>query len=87
MAYSLEISGKAERHFRRLPRNVQVRIAPRIDQLADNPRPAGCEKLSATENIYRIRIGDYRLIYQIQDSVLLVLVVGVGHRRDVYRKR
>ena len=53
--------------------------------LADNPRPRGVEKLEGRENRYRIRVGDYRVIYEIHDEVLLVLVVRIGHRREVYR--
>ena len=51
------------------------------------PRPSGCKKLSATENAYRIRVGDYRVLYEIQDRRLVVLVVRVAHRREVYRGR
>jgi mRNA interferase RelE/StbE len=65
----------------------QVRIAAKIDSLAHDPRPRGVEKLSGEENLYRVRVGNYRIIYQLQDAQLIVLVVKVGHRRDVYRKR
>jgi mRNA interferase RelE/StbE len=60
------------------------RIMERIGVLADDPRPHGCEKLSALER-YRIRVGEYRIVYSIEDAALLVWVVRVGHRRDVYR--
>jgi mRNA interferase RelE/StbE len=53
--------------------------------LADNPRPPGVEKLAGTEDLYRVRVGDYRIICQIQDEVLLVLAAKIGHRREIYR--
>lgn len=56
----------------------------RIAALADDPRPHGCEKLSALER-YRIRVGDYRIVYAVEDAELVVWVVRIGHRRDVYR--
>ena len=62
-----------------------MRLRTRIDSLADNPRPPDTKKLSGAEELYRIRVGDYRVLYAIQDKVLLVLVVKVGHRREVYR--
>lgn len=87
MAYTIEFSARAERLFRDLPRKIQVRLTPRIDALAEDPRPQGAEKLSGEEDLYRLRVGDYRIIYQIQERALLILVVGVGHRREVYRRR
>jgi mRNA interferase RelE/StbE len=64
---------------------VQKRLCQRIDALADNPRPAGVVKLSGSDDIYRVRIGDYRIIYEIQDIGLIVLVLKIGHRRAVYK--
>ena len=61
-----------------------MRCKPDIDALKDNPRPFGSEKLSGVEETYRIRVGDYRILYEVHDDVLLVLVVEVGHRREVY---
>jgi mRNA interferase RelE/StbE len=61
------------------------RIMERIRSLGDDPRPMGCEKLSALER-YRVRVGDYRIVYSIEDAQLVVWVVRVGHRRDVYRR-
>jgi mRNA interferase RelE/StbE len=60
-------------------------LKARIDALAEDPRPQGIEKLSAEDNLYRIRSGDYRVIYEIRDAELLILVAKVGHRREVYR--
>ena len=86
MTYRVEFAARAERQFRALSRQLQVRLKPRIDSLAENPRPAGVQKLSGLDDLYRIRVGDYRVVYAIRDDVLLVLVVRVAHRRDVYRR-
>ena len=75
----------AERAFLTLPNHIQRLMQPRIDALTEEPRPPGCKKLSGQSARYRIRVGDYRLVYEIRDRLLLVLVVHVGHRRDVYR--
>ncbi len=61
------------------------RIVSAIHTLADDPRPAGCEKLAGKQDRYRVRVGRYRIIYSIGDEDLLVVVVRVGHRKDVYR--
>jgi mRNA interferase RelE/StbE len=87
MAWRVEIDAKAVREIRALPRQDQLRITSRIQSLADNPRQPGTVKLSGAENLWRIRVGVYRIIYQIQDERLLVTVVRVGHRRDVYRDK
>jgi len=57
-----------------------------IDALAQEARPAGCVKLAGSPDLYRIRVGDYRIVYQIKDNELLVLVLSIGHRREVYRR-
>ncbi len=85
MAYRIEFKPSAAKEFSQLPKNIQKRIAAKVNTLADNPRPRGVEKLEGRENRYRIRVGDYRVIYEIHDEVLLVLVVRIGHRREVYR--
>jgi mRNA interferase RelE/StbE len=85
MGYTVEIDTKAAREIRALPRREQERIIVRAMALADNPRPAGCVKLSGAAGLWRIRSGHYRIIYEIQDELLVVSVVKVGHRRDVYR--
>jgi mRNA interferase RelE/StbE len=86
VAYRVEVKPAARRQLSKLPRDVQERLRSRIDALAISPRPLGATKLEGPENLYRIREGDYRIIYQIEDQVLLVLVVKIGHRKDVYRK-
>jgi mRNA interferase RelE/StbE len=83
--YHAEFTSSAARQLKKLPRDVQRRIAVAIDGLEHEPRPQGVRKLSAEEGIYRIRVGDYRILYQIDDKVLLVLIVSVGDRKDIYR--
>jgi len=69
-----------------LPRDVARRIYRRVEDLADDPRPNGSEKLAGGEDEYRVRVGAYRVIYSVHDAVLLVLVLRIGHRREVYRR-
>ena len=88
MAYAIELRPLARRNLKTLSAEVRKRIGIKIDSLADDPRPPGVEKLSGEdEEFYRVRVGDYRIIYKIEDKVLLVVVVKVGHRREVYRNR
>jgi len=85
VAYRLEFTPGANRQFRKLPKNLQARLTPHLDALTQNPRPSGIEKLKGEEG-YRLRVGDYRVLYEVRDKALLVLVMRVGHRREVYRK-
>ena len=84
-SYEILIRRRAEKEIRDLPVGARARVVDRIRALADEPRPPGCEKLSGRE-AYRIRIGEYRVIYTIADRVLVVEIVRVAHRKDVYRK-
>lgn len=83
-SYELAFKKSVAKDLRAIPKEDVKRILQRIRALADDPRPAGCEKLSGRER-YRIRQGAYRIIYGIQDRELLVLIVKIGHRREVYR--
>ncbi len=85
MAYQVELRPAALRDFKRLPLEIQRRIRPAVDRLAANPRPPGVDKLAARGNRYRIRVGDYRIVYEIRDAVLLVMVFRIAHRREAYR--
>ncbi len=85
MAYRIEFTPRADRQFRGLERSLQIRLGRRIDSLGENPRPQGIKKLSGEEDMYRLRVGDYRIIFQIREKSLLVLIVRIGHRSDVYR--
>jgi len=82
--YSLYFKKSVSKDLRAIPMQDVRRILKRIDMLVDDPRPAGSEKLS-TQELYRIRQGRYRVLYQIEDDVLIVIVVKVGKRSDVYR--
>lgn len=84
MAYRVEILPAVGRQLRRIDSGARKRIDAAILALARDPRPHGCRKMSGSEE-YRVRVGDYRILYEIEDAVLRVLVVKVGHRRDVYR--
>ena len=85
MRYRVEIKARALRALSRILPPARNRIERRIDALADEPRPAGVKKVQGTV-YYRLRSGEYRVVYRIKDDVLVVLVVRVGHRKDVYRK-
>jgi len=85
VSYRIEWTENAKRAFRKLGKQPQRRLAKAIDALAEEPRPAGVKKLETTEDLYRIRVGDYRVVYQLQDQALLVLIVRVGDRKDIYR--
>jgi len=83
-SYRLAFKSSVARDLRAIPNADVARLLARIQAFAENPRPPGCEKLSGLPR-YRIRQGVYRIVYEIQDEQLVVLVVKVGHRRDVYR--
>lgn len=83
-SYKLVFKKSVSKDLRDLPKQDVQRILQRILLLADDPRPPGCEKLSGSER-YRVRQGTYRIVYEITDQTLTVLVVKVGHRREVYR--
>ncbi len=85
MTYKIEFAKQAAKQFKALPRQEQQRLKTKIDDLEIDPRPPGVVKLSGEKNLYRIRVGNYRIIYSIQDSRLLILIVKIGHRKDVYR--
>jgi mRNA interferase RelE/StbE len=84
-SYNILFTRSAAREFERVPTKDRQRIVTRIGALANNPRPVGAEKLSADEK-YRIRQGDYRILYEILDADLIVTVVRIGNRREVYRR-
>ena len=85
MAYRIELTPQAAKQLAALERQTLKRIAARIDGLAEDPRPPSARKLSGKEGLYRIRVGDHRVIYRIVDRVVLVTIIRIGHRRDVYR--
>jgi mRNA interferase RelE/StbE len=85
LAHEVRIQPAARRQIRNLPRQIQPAIVAAIEALAGDPRPSGVKKLTGSEDLYRIRVGDYRMIYQVRDDELLVLVARVAHRKDAYR--
>lgn len=87
MSYRIEVAPAAVRQLRKLDRVAQRRVQAAIELLAGEPRPSGARMLVGGDGEWRVRTGDYRIVYEIHDNVLLVLVVAVGHRRDVYERR
>ena len=84
--YRVEIARRATKALARLPRREQQRVRAAIDLLADDPRPPGCTAMAGEPHAYRVRVGDYGIVYEVLDDRLVVQVVRVRHRRDVYRK-
>ena len=86
--YEVRLACRAVRSLEDLQRRDQQRIRAAIDLLAENPRPPSCVALQGEVGVYRVRVGDYRIVYEVLDQVLVVQVVQVvrvGHRREVYR--
>jgi mRNA interferase RelE/StbE len=83
-SYSVRVLASSEKELHAVPKTDLKRIAAKLQALASNPRPHGCEKLSGEER-YRLRQGDWRLVYSIDDDARRVVVVKVGHRREIYR--
>jgi mRNA interferase RelE/StbE len=87
MTYRVEVATAAVRQLRKLDRSAQRRVQAAIELLAAEPRPSGAKKLVGGDGEWRARTGDYRIVYEIHDNVLLVLVIAVGHRREIYNRR
>jgi len=85
MAYSILLAPSAERQLRSFFPAIQKRLVKRMKTLQSDPRPPGVKKLAGEDDLYRIREGDYRIIYTIQDKELIVLVLKIGDRKEVYR--
>lgn len=85
MVYAIEFTTAAARQVRKLPRPVRDRVLDAIEDLADDPRPHGSRKLAGEDTAWRIRVGVYRVIYDVHDKELLITVVRAAHRREVYR--
>jgi mRNA interferase RelE/StbE len=82
--YKLSFKKSVAKDLRQIPKQHLKRILARIDSLAENPRPEGCVKLTAKE-YYRVRLGQYRIVYEIRDNELVIIVIKVGHRSSVYK--
>jgi mRNA interferase RelE/StbE len=82
--YEIYFKESVWKELRKVPKNYLKKILSRIEKLGSDPRPVGCEKLTGHE-LYRVRQGNYRIVYSIQDNELTVWVIKVGHRKEVYR--
>ena len=84
-SYEIEITRTAEKQLKKLPREEQGRVVATILRLADEPRPRGSRKLAGYDDVFRIRVGTYRILYSVSSGRLVIIILKVGHRRDVYR--
>jgi len=84
--HRIEVSPAAARQLKKIDRRILPQIVEKIDSLADEPRPRGCEKLSGHDDLYRVRVGDYRIVYGVEDRLVLVVILKVGNRADVYQR-
>ncbi len=87
MAFTVVLKPAAVRDLRKLPEDVRRRIAVRIDALATDPTPAGIEPLKGERDCFRLRVGEYRILYQIERKADAVLIARIRHRREIYRRR
>jgi len=83
--YIIQIRKKALKEIKDISPPYKQNIINAINNLADNPRPQGCKKLKGEEELYRIRIGDYRVVYSIEDKIKIVEIIRVEHRKDIYK--
>jgi mRNA interferase RelE/StbE len=83
--FEIEVTRSAEKRLRALPRDDQKRLAKAILDLGDDPRPRGARKLFGYEDVFRIRVGSYRILYSLEPGRLVILILKIGHRSDVYR--
>lgn len=76
----------AKKELKRLDSKIIQRLLKNVELLVNNPRPNGCKKLQIANNLYRIRVGDYRVVYSINDDILFIEIIHVGHRSNIYQK-
>jgi mRNA interferase RelE/StbE len=86
VSYDVALTSSAAKELKKLSGKLIARIVPRLENLASNPRPAGCKKLQGGDREWRIRVGDYRIVYIIDDAKLLVEVTRIRHRSEVYER-
>jgi mRNA interferase RelE/StbE len=84
-SYKVEISATAERQLRKLPKDVLRRVVRALEQLSDDPYPPGSRKLTGWHDTFRIRIGTHRILYVVHKEIVTIIVLKIGHRKDVYR--
>lgn len=85
MAFRLEYKASVKKELRKLAKPDRIAIVRKIELLSEDPRPSGSAKLKGSQNLFRIRHGDYRVIYQIQQGVLVIIIIRIGHRREIYK--
>ena len=85
MSYSVTVMRRAQRQLEAISTPLFEKIEEKMLSLANNPRPPGCKKFRGADRVWRIRIGDYRVLYEIDDDASIVIVIKIGHRGDVYR--
>ncbi len=85
MSYKIELKPSVIRSLAKIPKDDQKAIRLRIDSLANTPFPPNVKKLEGEEDLYRVRAGDYRIIYQVRKTILLIVVLAIEHRKEVYR--
>lgn len=82
--YRIELKPSCEKQLYRLPKNIQTQIRKALDKLQIEPRNHSVKKLSGLASAYRMRVGDYRIVFTIEDNILFILVIRIGHRKDIY---
>lgn len=85
MSYRIDIAAPAQRQLRKLDPQARRRVQAAIELLSEEPRPPAAKMLANSDGAWRVRVGDYRVIYDIEDDLLVVLVLAAGHRREIYR--
>lgn len=85
--YELRWKESAKKELKNLDKPMIKRVLESVTQLAANPRPVACKKLRGADDLYRIRVADYRVVYAIDDSVLIIEIIRVGHRRNIYQSK
>ncbi len=86
MPYDIKVSPGAARQLKKIDGRVLSQIAAKIDSLALNPRPHGSEKLTGYDDLFRVRVGDYRIVYGVEDRLVLIVVLKIGNRAEVYQR-
>lgn len=84
--YEVEVSRTAEKQLRKLPRNDQERVVNRLLLLAHDPFPRGMRKLTGYDDVYRVRVGRYRILYSVSRGRLVIIILKIGQRKDIYRR-
>ncbi len=85
--YKVTVKKSAAKAIAKLPKEVSNRLIPSIKKLGEEPRPSGAKKLQGAVDLWRIRVGNYRVVYSVEDTIMIIDVLQVAHRKDVYRKK